>query len=423
MTSPEQLAAGLFGVLAETTLATSAAIVLVLLLRRPLRSAFGAGLAYASWVLVPVMLLAVLLPARVVVGAAPNFWQAIPMAANVDLPAQAATPLPAALLALAWALGALVALARVLRQQHRFLAALGRLAARDDGSHQAEAVAGLPAALGLLRPRIVVPSDFDTRYSAAQRVLMQLHERTHIRRGDLHVNAGVALLRCVFWFNPLVHIAARHFRHDQELACDQHVVARHPQQRRAYGEAMLHTQLASQPLPIGCHWGFGHPLKERIEMLKQPKPPRARLACGTGLVLVLAAATGAIAWAAQPARTAAVLQASTPQAAAASDVSSADTPEARLPAPAYPKQALSEKTGGKVVLLIDLDATGRPTHVEVAESEPAGVFDAATVETAYQWRFDPEIRDGKPVPSRVRVPVTFEPDKDGKAPARTPAST
>ena len=33
MTSPEQLAAGLFGVLAETTLATSAAIVLVLLLR------------------------------------------------------------------------------------------------------------------------------------------------------------------------------------------------------------------------------------------------------------------------------------------------------------------------------------------------------------------------------------------------------
>jgi TonB family protein len=423
MTSPEQLAVGLLGLLAETTLAASAAIVLVLLLRRPLRNAFGAGLAYVSWALVPVMGLAVLLPSRVVSEAPSDLWQAIPAVAKVDLPTQAAATFPATLLALVWALGALVALARVLREQRRFLAALGHLVARDDGSHQAEAVAGLPAALGLLRPRIVVPSDFDTRYSAAQRALMQIHERAHIRRGDLHVNAGVALLRCVFWFNPLVHLAARHFRHDQELACDQHVVARHPQQRRAYGEAMLHTQLAGQPLPLGCHWGFSHPLRERIEMLKQTKPSRARLAGGICLMLLLGAATGTIAWAAQPAGSATALQESTPQAAVVGDASSADTPEARLPAPTYPKQALSQRTSGKVVLLIDLDATGRPTHVEVAESEPAGVFDAATVETAYQWRFDPEIRDGKPVPSRVRVPVTFEPDKGEQTPASPSAST
>jgi TonB family protein len=423
MGSPEQIASGLLGVLAETTLAASAAILLVLLLRRPLRNAFGAGRAYAVWTLVPVMLLAVLLPAREMADAPLGLWHVIPVVAKVELPVQAIATLPSTLLALAWMTAALVAFAGVLRQQHRFRAALGRLVARDDGSHQAEAVAGLPAALGLWRPRIVVPSDFDTRYTATQRTLMKIHERTHIRRGDLHINAGVALLRCVFWFNPLVHLAARHFRHDQELACDQHVVARHPQQRRAYGEAMLRTQLASQPLPLGCHWGFSHPLRERIEMLKQTKPSRTRLAAGTGLVLALAAATGAIAWAAQPARHATTLQAATTVTAAARVTTSADTPEARLQAPAYPKQALSEETGGKVVLLIDLDATGRPTHVEVAESEPAGVFDAATVETAYQWRFNPEIRDGKPVPSRVRVPVTFEPDKGGQESVRTPAST
>jgi beta-lactamase regulating signal transducer with metallopeptidase domain len=109
---------------------------------------------------------------------------------------------------------------------------------------QADAVAGLPAAIGLLRPIIVVPSDFEQRYSDEQQALMRTHEREHIARGDLALNAIVALLRCVYWFNPLLHYAVRHYRHDQELSCDQRVIRRHPQARRAYGEAMLKTLLA-----------------------------------------------------------------------------------------------------------------------------------------------------------------------------------
>ncbi|NUO75599.1 MAG: biotin transporter BioY, partial [Lysobacter sp.] len=49
--------------LAETALAGSAAIALVLLARRPWRQRFGAGAAYALWAMVPVAMLAVLLPA------------------------------------------------------------------------------------------------------------------------------------------------------------------------------------------------------------------------------------------------------------------------------------------------------------------------------------------------------------------------
>jgi TonB family protein len=186
---------------------------------------------------------------------------------------------------------------------------------------------------------------------------------------------------------------------------------------------MFRTQLAAQSLPLGCHWGLTHPLKERIEMLKHTKPSRTRLVGGTCLVLAVAAATGTFAWAAQPARGAAELPSDALQAAAIADATSADTPAGRLKAPAYPREAIQQKVGGKVVLLIDLDAAGRPTHVEVAESQPPGVFDAATIETAYQWRFNPEVRDGKAVPSRVRVPVTFEPDKPEDGSARTPAST
>lgn len=49
--------------LLETTIAGSTALVLVLLLRRHLRAAFGAAVAYAAWLLVPAALVAMLLPA------------------------------------------------------------------------------------------------------------------------------------------------------------------------------------------------------------------------------------------------------------------------------------------------------------------------------------------------------------------------
>ncbi|MDN5782134.1 MAG: energy transducer TonB, partial [Luteimonas sp.] len=58
--------------LIESTCASSAAIVLVLLLRRPLRAAFGANAAYLLWSLLPLAVLAASLPARVVQVAVPE---------------------------------------------------------------------------------------------------------------------------------------------------------------------------------------------------------------------------------------------------------------------------------------------------------------------------------------------------------------
>ena len=248
----------------------------------------------------------------------------------------------------------------------------------------------------------MLPADFDARYSSEQRALMVAHERMHIVRGDLHANALTAAMRCVFWFNPLLHLAARHFRHDQELACDLRVIARHPHARRAYGEAMFKTQLALHPLPLGCHWGYSHPLKERIAMLKQPVPSLSRWIGGAVLVGVLALGVGFAAWSAQPAR--AVVSHDVPpppplapppppmppappsaahdsaarttggpcDSTRGSGGSGAAPPPPALPAPAYPKDALAQHINGKVVLLIDIDAQGNPTNVVVDQSEPAG---------------------------------------------------
>jgi TonB family protein len=79
-----------------------------------------------------------------------------------------------------------------------------------------------------------------------------------------------------------------------------------------------------------------------------------------------------------------------------------------LPAPAYPKDALAQNVSGKVVLEIDVDAKGNPVAVTVVESEPAGVFDQASIEAARKWKFQPAVENGQPVAGRIRVPVRFE---------------
>lgn len=288
----------------EATLAGSAAILVVLMLRRPLRAAFGAGAAYAAWGLVPAALLATLLPAATAPIVPAEF--AVTMVEATGLPAAiAARPFAVeSPLAALWAAG-LVAMALLLvRQQRRFLRGLGTLHRRDDGLYQSDAVAGLPAVIGW-RSRIVLPRDFEQRYAAHEQSLVLCHEQVHRRRGDLPAGAFVAVLRCVFWFNPLVHFAAGRFRHDQELACDAAVLRRFPNSRRSYGDALLKTQLADQPLPLGCHWFGSHPLKERIAMLKNPLPNKPRWIAGFVLVCLLCAATGWTAWAAQPAAAAA----------------------------------------------------------------------------------------------------------------------
>src|SRR3546814_11504438 len=134
-------------------------------------------------------------------------------------------------------LGVVAALALFAHRQRSFRRGLGRLRKHRDGL-QADASAGLPAAMGWLRPAIVLPADFDSRYDARQRALMLTHERMHIVRGDLHANAFAAALRCMFWFNPLLHFVASRFGHAQELACDACVGAAPPTNRRASGEAL-----------------------------------------------------------------------------------------------------------------------------------------------------------------------------------------
>lgn len=410
--------------LLESTFAVSAAIVLVLLLRPPLRAAFGANAAYLLWALPPLAMLAASLPAPVA--------RALPADVLVRIEAATAAgnaPLAAGVLSLSWLLpawlaGAIALAAWQVVLQRRFRRSLGRVRPDGDGHARAGGSAGLPAVVGL-RARIVLPADFEARYSAGERALILAHERIHRARGDVFGNLLLAALHCVYWFNPLAWIAAERFRRDQELACDESVVARHPRSRRLYAEAMVKTQLSALPAPLACHWFGGHPLKERIAMLKRPIPGRTRVAAGLAVAGLAVAGIAYAVWAARPATRVAddaaasiVAQpaATSVDADAAGDAgASVDIRSKAMAPPKYPADAAANRITGKVVLLIDVAADGSVADARVEKSEPAGVFDQVTLDAVKRWKFEPAMQDGKPVAGRVRVPVSFEMDRDGGA--------
>lgn len=288
------------------TLAVAVVAIVLLVLPQLLRRRFGAGVAYAAWWLLPATWIASVLPARVIEYEATGpLSQALPLQAiaqPISTVPIAATPDHSIGWLAAWLLGAMWMAWRLWRQQRRFEMALGELQPLRDDLWQAQARHGLPALLGVVRARIVLPSDFDQRYNDDERSLMLAHERLHRRRGDHLANLAAAIVRCVFWVNPLVHIAAARFRHDQELACDQAVVAAHPDSRRAYGEAMLKTLMADRQAPLGCHWGLSHPLKERVMQLKTPVPRAWMRRIGVVAIAVLTLGAGFTAWSAKPAR-------------------------------------------------------------------------------------------------------------------------
>jgi TonB family protein len=396
------MAAEFLKLLGEAALVSSLAIVVIALLRLPLRRWLGARSAYWIWLLAPMAVAAALLPGPARQPADPVTGFAVVLSgvanqASALFDATATSPNWTWL----WSAGFVIALTILVGMQSSFQRRLGRLQSGDDGAQRSDRIAG-PALVGAWRPRLVLPSDFESRYDAAQQRLVLAHEQAHLRRGDTVVNALAALALCVFWFNPLAYWAVGRLRFDQELACDAEVMGEQPESRRDYADAMLKTQLAADAawrLPIGCQWQACHPLKERISMLKHPVPNTSRRLGGTGLVVALGLLASMAAWAAVPAE-----DATKPQHL--HSIRDGET----LTKPIYPPQALADKVEGMVVLDIYLGPDGTVSDFRVVSSRPAGVFDQASIDAARLWRFIPgRIDNGKPLAGWIRIPVEFKP--------------
>jgi TonB family protein len=90
----------------------------------------------------------------------------------------------------------------------------------------------------------------------------------------------------------------------------------------------------------------------------------------------------------------------------------------RLQPPRYPTAALQAHQTGRIVLKVLVSAAGEPESAEVYEAKPAEAAQAfadSSIATVMQWRFNPGMKDGEPVPGYVLIPFDYNmTDEDEK---------
>ncbi len=143
-----------------------------------------------------------------------------------------------------------------------------------------------PCLFGLLRPAIYVTSAAAKDETRLRFVIA--HEETHARHLDplWSLVRGVCLV--IWWFDPLVWLAAYCARADCELACDEGTLARLGESERAsYGETLLSlipVRRGGDPMLAATTMTAGkRQMKERIQRIAEHKRPLA-----VALVLALA---------------------------------------------------------------------------------------------------------------------------------------
>src|SRR5205807_5859477 len=74
--------------------------------------------------------------------------------------------------------------------------------------------------------------------------------------------------------------------------------------------------------------------------------------------------------------------------------------------PVYSDAARAAKFQGTVVLSIVVTTEGKATSIYVLKGAPFGLT-TKTIEAVQDWRFEPALKDGNPVPVRAQVEVAF----------------
>ncbi|MCS4308570.1 TonB family protein [Rheinheimera pacifica] len=349
----------------------SVMLIILLLAQQYLLKPLGARTLYALWVAVPLLLLCAaitpLLPKVVEAGAIERY--------QVGIQQVAAAADDINWLFWLWLSGVMLCGTFLLLSYISGRAQFNR-ATPLSGSNmpvycrQADNSSG-PYITGLITPRIVLPHDFFSRFDATQQQLILQHELTHWYRGDLHLNYFALALLSLFWFNPLVWLAYRQYRHAQELACDALVTQDASKAERiAYGYALLSStqQLSVNWWPLTHHYGDFNTMKQRITQLQRQQ--------GVSKILVLAAMALVVSATVLLQQPVMAGVSKTQQLAAVMRIE-----------PRYPLQAAEQGISGYVQIKFDVDAQGKVSNASVVKSSPEKVFDKEALRALEQWQY------------------------------------
>ncbi len=240
----------------DSLLVTTLLMAAILILRRPVAKMFGAGVAYALWLIPAARLLMPSLEG----DAAPAgegglavqdavfdaFMAGVTSPGPVVTTANQVAILPgidyAALGITFWLGGAalffIIQMIRYASMRDDLLSEATEIANIDGVSIVASDQVAGPLAFGLFKRYIAVPQDFTKAY----------HEMAHHKSGDLFANLVAFIILCLQWFNPVAWMSWNAFRFDQEAACDARVLAgKGAEERAIYGQALARAAFDGVP--------------------------------------------------------------------------------------------------------------------------------------------------------------------------------
>ena len=91
----------------------------------------------------------------------------------------------------------------------------------------------------------------------------------------------------------------------------------------------------------------------------------------------------------------------------ADQVQNQDLAPISIEAPEYPRRAFRDGREGTVEVEFTVTADGTTDDIEVVNARPRGTFDRAAKEAVEEWRFQPQIEDGRPAEVRLRQTLEF----------------
>ena len=95
-----------------------------------------------------------------------------------------------------------------------------------------------PALSASIRPKLLLPANM--LQNSEQLMFGIRHELTHFKHKDYLISLLLVVLRCVYWFNPVVWLTAKQIETDMETVCDASVTASMKNaQRGRYIETMI----------------------------------------------------------------------------------------------------------------------------------------------------------------------------------------
>ncbi len=408
----------MISVLVNSLLPLTILLLLMLIIRQPLRKSIDANTVYNLWLVIPLSLVLYFLPLpwQSLSGLSINGLSAIEsqsglmqrylITASLNISQQLSIDnLLGMWLSSTWVLGFTLLISYWSFSQYNYRKTL-KLEFLTESKFQQQIIESgankltiaqsnhthSPILIGLFKQVLVIPEDFETLYTTEQQQLIISHEVCHFSQHHMWTNQLALMLLALFWFNPLAWRAYAAFRQDQEHSCDQVVLARkHTQSRIQYCKALV---LAAETSPPNAFTllsfkqnGEQHFMFNRIEQIKQmsksfsAKSTITKVAKLSLVTLISSSLLAGVSYAGHQ------LHQDESKNSGLQKVVNGVSPTMRIE-PKYPVAAAKAGTEGSVVLKFDVEADGSVSNVEVINGKPAYVFDKSAVTALKQWRYN-----------------------------------